>query len=123
MEHRWGARIRADLAVRLLVKPAGIGSGRILDLSLTGAFVQTELSLPALSTVYLEPVGLERGARRSQRIAACVIRCGPIGFGLEWCDSDPHAADSLLAAVRAASEADRTRSCVADGAPEMMRRR
>ena len=49
MEHRWGQRITTDLAVSLVAMPATISFGRMLNVSSTGAFVATRLSVPLLA--------------------------------------------------------------------------
>ena len=36
MEHRWGARVTVDLAVRLASRPYNVRTARLLNLSLSG---------------------------------------------------------------------------------------
>jgi len=89
MEHRCGQRISTDVPVSLIALPAAIGAGRILNISSTGALIQTDLALPLLSVVYLEVRGAPRGAGMSGRFAAFVVRQCPDGVGVEWCDAAP----------------------------------
>ena len=57
MEHRWGRRESTDVPVQFLARSGMTGSGRVLNISSTGAYLQTALSLPLNSLVYLEPTG------------------------------------------------------------------
>ncbi len=100
MEHRWGCRISTDFAVRLVALPATIGTGRMLNVSQTGAFVQTSVACPVLSVVYVELVASPATAFGLSRIAACLVRRSAGGVGLEWCDLAPDAVDQLLTVVR-----------------------
>jgi hypothetical protein len=89
MEHRWGRRYDTDVAVRFVVMPATIGTGRVTNVSLTGAFMETHAQLRLLSLVYIE--GLESkkdgGAKTApERLAATVVRRCSAGVGLEWCE-------------------------------------
>ena len=99
MEHRWGYRTSTHVAVRLVALPGTIGAGRILNVSETGAYVQTNLALPLLALVHLQPIGPRAVNEGMRRIAACVVRRSGDGIGLEWCDDAPHAVDQFLSAV------------------------
>ncbi len=86
-EHRSGRRLDADVGVRFVALPATIGSGRLTDISLTGAFLQTASKLRLASMVYIE--GLDSGKERgtgggAKRLAATVVRRCNAGVGLEW---------------------------------------
>ena len=89
MEHRWGRRYDTDVAVRFVVMPGTIGTGRVTNISLTGAFMETRCQLRLLSLVYIE--GLESSKDRGEeaapeRLAATVVRRCSAGVGLEWCE-------------------------------------
>ena len=84
MEHRWGRRQSTDIAVRFVAKAGVTGTGRVLNVSLTGAYLETRAPLRLLSLVYLEPDSSGDDNRR--RIAASVVRRDALGVGLEWCD-------------------------------------
>ena len=89
MEHRWGRRYDTDVAVRFVALPATIGSGRVTNISLTGAFMETACKLRLLSVVYIEDLdsGKERGkSAAAKRLAATVVRRCSAGVGLEWCE-------------------------------------
>jgi len=89
MEHRCGRRFSTDLPVRMIALPAAIGAGHVLNVSSTGAFIQTSLVLPVLTLVYLETPGGLRRERLSERHAAYVVRQCVTGIGVEWFDVAP----------------------------------
>jgi hypothetical protein len=87
MEHRWGRREEIDVMVRFLVFPNQIGTGRVLNISVSGAFLETTLALRRKALVYLEPTVWSPSKGRAKRIVGSVIRTAPTGAGLEWCES------------------------------------
>jgi hypothetical protein len=87
MEHRWGSREATDVAVRFLVFPSQIGAGRVLNISVSGAFLETTLTPRRMSLVYLEPVVWSPSQGRAKRIVGSVVRADSTGVGLEWCES------------------------------------
>jgi hypothetical protein len=95
MEHRWGRRFPVDLPVRL-VRSSGVAtSGRVRNLSTTGAFVESSLLPPAGALVYVERRGA--GPWPACAMAACVIWQGDGGVGLEWCEPAEHFSEMLAA--------------------------
>ena len=95
MEQRRGLRHDTDVAVRFVALPATIGTGRVTNISLTGAFMETTSKLPLKSMIYIE--GLETLKERGKhaprnRLAATVVRRCSAGVGLEWCTQWSHAA-------------------------------
>jgi hypothetical protein len=89
MEHRWGRRYDTNVAVRFVVLPGRIGSGRVTNISLSGAFLETSDKLRLLTVVYIE--GLAAATERGEpaipkRLAATVVRRSSTGVGLEWCE-------------------------------------
>jgi len=99
MEHRWGQRVPIDLPVRLIGTPGAIGTGCIRDISVTGAFVQTNLNLSLLTLVHIEPIILSPNVSDSRRLPAYVTRAAADGIGVEWCDLAPAIADDFLCAT------------------------
>jgi hypothetical protein len=99
MEHRWGQRIVTDVPVSLVGSRAAIGVGRILNVSTTGALVQTRLPLPLLSLVYLKPARTPSYLGRIGRLIGCIVRHGASELGVEWCDADSYAVLQLLTAL------------------------
>jgi hypothetical protein len=89
MEHRWGRRYDTDVSVRFVALPGTIGSGRVTNISLSGAFMETTAKLRLLTVLYIE--GLESDGGRgkagvAKRLAATVVRRCSAGVGLEWCE-------------------------------------
>lgn len=104
IDHRWGRRKVTDAQVRFMALPGMLGVGRITNVSVTGAFMETDVALPLATVVHLEsiePVG--NGSRK--RLAANVVRCTTHGVGLEWCEC---ASNSVLYAQFGSAYLDRT---------------
>jgi hypothetical protein len=90
MEHRWGQRRVVHEPVRLRTAGGMTGTGHIVSVSISGAFVKT--ALPALPlAVILVRFMPERPQRAYSRFApiieAHVVRRTEDGIALEWCDS------------------------------------
>lgn len=92
MEHRWGERSAVNLPVRVMRPPAIIGWGRLRDVSVTGAFIETSLPLPPLTFVEVD-LSVARG--RSCRVSGCVVRRTPEGVGIEWCEPSEESLDAI----------------------------
>jgi len=95
VEHRWGRRLDTSVDVSLFGHPCVVGRGRIRNVSMTGAFVQTSLALPPLAQLDIElhsrlPLGCE-----TYRIAASVVRTSSDGLGIEWREPVPAGIVSL----------------------------
>jgi hypothetical protein len=86
MEHRWGQRRSTNVTVRFRTMPSTNGIGRLVNISPTGAFMETNLNLRLLSLVYLEVDEQPAAEGLSGRLAATVVRRGSMGVGLEWCE-------------------------------------
>ena len=84
MEHRWGQRSAADVPVRLTCHTGAVGRGRLMNASVSGAFVATDLDLPLLASVQVEIDLPPQTSRGALRIGAYVMRRSAAGFGLEW---------------------------------------
>ncbi len=84
MEHRWGRRIPCGTAVRLSASPGLAGMGRLRDVSMSGAFVETPLRLPLFSTVEIAMPPREDAGGRDIEVAAIVVRTDGDGAGVEW---------------------------------------
>jgi hypothetical protein len=85
MEHRWGNREPTNVAVNFVVYGT-TGAGRVLNVSLTGAYLETSIPPRLLSVVYLQLARTASAA--AECIAATVVRRDPWGVGLEWCESE-----------------------------------
>jgi len=82
MEHRFGRRFRCGTAVRVSAGTALAGRGRLVNVSLSGAYLQTALDLPLYASVEVAKDG--DGA---VRLLASVVRKDATGVGIEWCET------------------------------------
>jgi PilZ domain len=87
MEHRWGQREATDVAVYFVANSGTAGTGRVLDVSLTGAYLETLAPLRLLSVIYLKLDATAFTPGKAQCIAATVVRSDGRGVGLEWYES------------------------------------
>src|SRR3974390_1011347 len=95
MEHRWGARTEISVPVRLYAGARRISEGRIVDLSLSGAFIATRAPVAVFTRLELVADELPLSAQPC-RIPAYVVRQSEEGVGLEWCDFAPAPFRALL---------------------------
>ena len=88
MEHRWGERLKVELPVRIWTSYGKVGTGGILDVSVSGAFVATSLPIALFSPLYVifPATRSEDGSTASRRFMAHVVRKAPVGLGIEWFD-------------------------------------
>ena len=82
MEHRWGIRHSTNRAVSFALPSGKLGEGRVLNISSTGAYLQTDVLLRVLTFIEVRVIGIfvPGGAR----FLACVVRRDQRGVGLEW---------------------------------------
>jgi hypothetical protein len=101
MDHRWGRRRPTKVAVYIIAQSGARGAGRVANVSMTGAYLETQMTLRPFSLVYLEPVNMASGGPSGKRVAAGVVRHDARGVGLEWCEPQTKAADvnALLTAL------------------------
>lgn len=98
MEHRWGERIQVDIRVRLSCLPYAIGTGRLRDVSVSGAFLETKLQTPLLAHVHVEIDFPSRQRSKRRSLAAHIMRRDENGIGIEWIELAPRAVIKLLEA-------------------------
>jgi hypothetical protein len=105
MDHRWGRRRPTDVAVQVIAKWGVRGTGRVANVSLTGAYLETQMTLRPLALIYLESGDRNSAGGFGKRIAASVVRHGAQGVGLEWCEPQTNAAgvNALLATLGGAA--------------------
>jgi hypothetical protein len=85
LEHRWGERFPCQARVRLSTGSGISASGRLRDISASGAFIETAAGLPVDTRVRLVVLGNESAAHVVD-LEATVIRVDPDrGVGIEWC--------------------------------------
>jgi hypothetical protein len=96
MEHRWGQRIRVDLAIRVAGRPYNVRAGRLIDLSASGAYITICTELRLLSRIQIALALPYRLAHPTPMVAAYVARKDKDGVGVEWCEYAPRAVVELL---------------------------
>jgi hypothetical protein len=95
MEHRWGRRQSTDLKVSFVWR-SKIGSGRLSNVSVTGAFLETKAHLRLLSVLTLSITPRSRSAS-GDCVTAFVVRRDSAGVGLEWCEVQKTRAEARFA--------------------------
>jgi hypothetical protein len=100
MEHRWGERFTVDLAVRLAARPFSVRTGRLVNLSVSGADIRVAFDLRLLSRIQVAIVSPHRVAHPTPVVAAYVARKYKGGVGVEWCDHAPQLIIELLRSAR-----------------------
>jgi hypothetical protein len=90
VEHRWGERLNVALPVRIRAPYGLVGTGLVINFSVSGAFIATTLPVALLSQVSVS-VRLSRRAARTMHLegstfAAQVVRQNAAGFAVEWCE-------------------------------------
>ena len=86
MEHRWGHRMQCQARVRICASDGVGGKGRLRNVSMSGAYLETSIELPLYALVAVSANTQESHANIDELLAV-VVREGPDGFGLEWCDT------------------------------------
>ena len=121
-EHRWTERVQVKIPVRLSVRSYAIGAGMISNLSLSGAWIRTNLKVPSARSdryhVRCSPIELVRGAG----VTAYVVRKDRHGIGLEWCELAPCNVRDLLLFLNAESASARMREQSVRGEDVLPRR-
>jgi len=83
MEHRFGQRFRCGTAVLVSAGDGVTGGGRLANVSLSGAYVETAVDLPLFALIV---VAAEHGDRKVE-MHACVVRKDSRGVGVEWSET------------------------------------
>lgn len=96
MEHRWGERIEVDIPVQVSVPPHVLGTGRIRNISISGAWILGRFNLPPLSRAFVVFELITAGLRESLPIACYVARVRPDGIGVEWHELAPQIVSDLM---------------------------
>ena len=96
MEHRWGRRIACGTRVRLSASVGVGGAGRLRDVSMSGAFIETAVDLPLYARVAITVLHADRESLREVELLANVARVGDDGVGVEWCETAPREICPLL---------------------------
>ena len=96
MEHRWGERMTVDILVRLASRPYAVRTGRMTDLSMSGAHIEIAENLRVFTRVQVAIILPSHFSRTTPVFSAYVARHHRHGVGVEWCDSSPKAVIELL---------------------------
>jgi hypothetical protein len=94
-EHRWGARIRVNIPVRIAPPSETAIDGRMRNLSLSGALVTTTLGSPLNSRIAVT-LTLPSPFQGDAIIEAHVTRRHNGDVGVEWCQFAPAVVKDLL---------------------------
>src|SRR4051812_25020505 len=92
MEHRFGRRYSCGAPVQISSGSGAWGDGRLLNVSMSGAHVQTALHLPPFSLVSLT----KRCGDTTVELRASVVRQDAGGIGVEWCETPTRSICQLL---------------------------
>jgi hypothetical protein len=96
MEHRWGERVGVDIPVRITGHPFTVRTGRLSNLSVSGAFIQADVDVRPLSRILVAIELPQRPKNDAPMIPAFVARKLKDGIGIEWCEFKPPAINRLL---------------------------
>ena len=96
MEHRWGERVGVDIPVRITGHPFTVRTGRLSNLSVSGAFIRADLDVRPLSRILVAIELPHRPKSDAPMIPAFVARKLKDGIGIEWCEFKPPAINRLL---------------------------
>jgi hypothetical protein len=97
MEHRLGTRHTIDLEVYLRTWGSTVSAkGRLKDLSVSGAFVTTQLPCQALLHVALQIVPARQLRRNCAPVEGLIARVAADGIGVEWDELQPELLTQFL---------------------------
>jgi hypothetical protein len=98
-EHRWGERFRVNVTVNVAATTLAKVSGRLRNISLSGALIRADVNLPLNSLIevsFMPPptrIGVVLNAHITRKLEEDV--------GIEWCEFAPNAVKDLLRSTRA----------------------
>jgi hypothetical protein len=101
MDHRCGTRIPCDFRVLVMVHPAVFGPGVLLNVSISGALLQTPLVLSPLTQIELEVEGPGMG-RAS--ITAFITRREVHQYGVAFRGANNRVIDRILRLAQSQAE-------------------
>jgi hypothetical protein len=97
-ERRWGPRIQVDLPVRLTLPQGRSESGRMRNVSMSGALIECQAELPTFTTMRVEILAGTEAAPGPIELGARVVRAEHPCLGIEWREFQPQALAELLKA-------------------------
>jgi hypothetical protein len=101
MEHRWGKRVAVDIPIRLGAPLFVAKRGRLMNVSLSGAFIQTTVDVRVLSRVDVMVEIPGRPKREAVPVSAYVARKSEVGIGVEWFEFAPSIVTQLIRSAAA----------------------
>jgi hypothetical protein len=101
MEHRWGERVQVDFPIRVTAHRYAVWDGRLADLSVSGALVESHFEARKWRRIQISIVLPLWPKHESPIVEAFIARSCRRGFGIEWCEFAPRAVSELLRAVAA----------------------
>lgn len=105
MEHRFGRRFPCGTHVTVSAGAGIAGGGRLLNVSLSGAYIQTVVDLPLFGLVVVKKACADE---RAIDLFASVVRKDARGVGVEWCETPARSICQTLGCARpCAAAADR----------------
>ncbi len=90
MEHRWGARVLANIPVRLRCRGCNFVDAHLVNISLSGALIRTEMALTLFAPLEIELQGCT--------VPSFVVRVQTDGIGAEWSGRLPRILETALLA-------------------------
>ena len=102
MDQRCGTRIPCDFRVLVMVHPAVFGPGVLLNVSISGALLQTPLVLSLLTQIELE---VESPGMCRSSIMASITRRDAHQYGVAFRGANNKVIDRMLRAVQSQAEA------------------
>jgi PilZ domain len=97
MEHRLGTRHAIDLEVYLRTWGSTVSArGRLKDLSVSGAFVTTQLPCQPLLHVAVQIVPRAQSRRNGISVEGLITRVAADGIGVEWDELQPELLTQFL---------------------------
>ena len=96
MDLRWGRRVQVDVPVRIAAHRFAVRDGRLIDLSVSGAFIETDSDARMLSRVQVTLLLPAYPRHEAPTLEAYVARKHGHGIGVEWCEFAHRAIRELL---------------------------
>jgi len=95
LEHRWGPRRPCRARVSLSTSGGLTGFGRLRNVSISGAFLETTAPLPLFVPIAIAVVRDDESTH-TLAFPAVVVRHDEGGVGIEWCDPSPSSVCNAL---------------------------
>ena len=97
-ERRWGPRIQVDLPVRMQLSQGRSETGRLRNISMSGAMIECSAELPTFTTMRVEILAGAEVIPGKIELGARVVRAEHPCLGIEWREFQPQALADLIKA-------------------------